>query len=50
MTTPGARGVDGPIRPNATVAVEPLSTAVALVAKGAPASHQRLKELLEGTA
>lgn len=66
-----ARGVDGAIRPNATVAVEPLGdgrcrvtfgldfegqgVAAALApmvrriaAKGAPASHQRLKELLEG--
>jgi uncharacterized membrane protein len=65
-----ARGIDGPIRPNATVAVEPLDgdrcrvtfgldfdgrgVAAALTpmvrrmaAKGAPASHQRLKELLE---
>jgi uncharacterized protein YndB with AHSA1/START domain len=65
-----ARGVDGPVRPNATVGVEPLGAgrcrvtfgldfdgrgmAAALVpmvrrmaAKGAPASHQRLKELLE---
>jgi uncharacterized protein YndB with AHSA1/START domain len=66
-----ARGVDGPIRPNATVTVEPLAdgrcratfsldfdgrgVAAALTpmvrrmaAKGAPASHRRLKELLEG--
>lgn len=66
-----ARGVAGPIRPNATVAVEPLDGGrrsrvvfgldfdgrgmaellVPLVrrvaAKGAPMSHQRLKELLE---
>jgi uncharacterized protein YndB with AHSA1/START domain len=65
-----ARGVDGPIRPTATVTVEPLDDqrcratfsldfdgrgmASALVpmvrrvaAKGAPMSHQRLKELLE---
>lgn len=68
-----ARGVDGPIRPNATVSVEALGAgrcrvtfgldfdgrgmASALVpmerrmaAKAAPASHQRLKELLESTA
>jgi uncharacterized membrane protein len=66
-----ARGVDGPIRPNATVDIEPIAAdrcrvtfgldfdgrgmASALVpmvrrmaAKVAPASHQRLKELLEG--
>jgi uncharacterized membrane protein len=66
-----ARGVDGPIRPNATVAIESIADdrcrvtfgldfdgrgmASALVpmvrrmaAKVAPASHQRLKELLEG--
>ncbi|MFB4308349.1 SRPBCC family protein [Actinomadura sp. GTD37] len=66
-----ARGVDGPIRPNATVDIEPLAAdrcrvtfgldfdgrgmAAAVVpmvrrmaAKVAPASHQRLKELLEG--
>ncbi|MFE9102326.1 SRPBCC family protein [Actinomadura geliboluensis] len=66
-----AKGVDGPIRPNATVSVEPLGAercrvtfgldfdgrgmAAAVVpmvrrmaAKVAPASHQRLKELLEG--
>lgn len=66
-----ARGVDGAVRPNATVEVEPLDggrcrvtfgldfdgrgVAAALApmvrrmaAKGAPASHQRLKELLEG--
>lgn len=66
-----ARGVDGPIRPNATVDIEPITAdrcrvtfgldfdgrgmASALVpmvrrmaAKVAPASHQRLKELLEG--
>jgi uncharacterized protein YndB with AHSA1/START domain len=65
-----ARGTDGPVRPNATVTVEPLGddrcrvtfgldfdgrgVAAALApmvrrmaAKGAPASHQRLKELLE---
>jgi uncharacterized protein YndB with AHSA1/START domain len=66
-----ARGVGGPIRPNATMAVEPLDggqrsrvtfgldfdargMAEVLVpvvrrmaAKGAPISHQRLKELLE---
>ncbi|MER7176862.1 SRPBCC family protein [Streptomyces mesophilus] len=68
-----ARGVDGPIRPNATVAVEPLGAGRCRVtfgldfdgrgvaaplapmvrrmaAKGAPKSHQRLKELLEGNA
>ncbi|GAA1883796.1 SRPBCC family protein [Actinomadura bangladeshensis] len=66
-----ARGVDGPIRPNATVDIEPIAAdrcrvtfgldfdgrgmASALVpmvrrmaTKVAPASHQRLKELLEG--
>lgn len=66
-----ARGVDGPIRPNATVDIESIADdrcrvtfgldfdgrgmASALVpmvrrmaAKVAPASHQRLKELLEG--
>jgi uncharacterized membrane protein len=65
-----ARGVDGPIRPNATVDIEPIAAdrcrvtfgldfdgrgmAAALVpmvrrmaAKAAPASHRRLKELLE---
>jgi uncharacterized protein YndB with AHSA1/START domain len=65
-----ARGVDGPIRPNATVTVEPLgdgrcratfsldfdghgmATALTpmvrrMAAKGAPASHRRLKDLLE---
>jgi uncharacterized protein YndB with AHSA1/START domain len=65
-----ARGVDGPIRPTATVKVEPLDDGrcratfsldfdgrgVAaplapmvrrVAAKGAPASYQRLKELLE---
>jgi uncharacterized protein YndB with AHSA1/START domain len=65
-----ARGVDGPIRPNASVTVEPLDdgrcratfsldfdgrgVAAALTpmvrrmaAKAAPASHRRLKELLE---
>ncbi|NVI88860.1 SRPBCC family protein [Actinomadura sp. BRA 177] len=68
-----AQGVDGPVRPNATVGVESLGVgrcrvtfgldfdgrgmAAALVpmvrrmaAKAAPASHQRLKELLEGAA
>jgi uncharacterized membrane protein len=65
-----ARGIDGPIRPTATVSVEPVDedrcrvtfgldfaargAAAALApmvrriaAKGAPASYQRLKELLE---
>jgi uncharacterized protein YndB with AHSA1/START domain len=65
-----ARGVDGPIRPHATVGVEPLGAARCRVtfgldfdgrgaaaalapmvrrmaAKRAPASYQRLKELLE---
>jgi uncharacterized protein YndB with AHSA1/START domain len=66
-----ARGVGGPIRPHATVAVEPLDGGERsrvtfgldfdgrgmaellvplvrrLAAKGAPLSHQRLKDLLE---
>lgn len=66
-----ARGVAGPIRPNATVAVEPLDggqrsrvtfgldfdgrgiaellvpVVRRMAARGAPISHQRLKDLLE---
>ncbi|HEX2773553.1 MAG TPA: SRPBCC family protein [Micromonosporaceae bacterium] len=66
-----ARGVGGPIRPNASVAVEPLDggqrsrvtfgldfdgrgmaellvpVVRRMAAKGAPISHQRLKDLLE---
>jgi uncharacterized protein YndB with AHSA1/START domain len=67
-----ARGVDGPVRPNASVTIEPLGDGTRsratfsldfegrgigkllvalfvrrLAAKGAPASYQNLKELLE---